>query len=343
MNSTEYASTAYAPQKLKRQSVAAPLSGLERLTGRRLPWGNTQDLIPDTFMTPEPDALRDNEQMKREKEEKLAEGTYKPAPMEHIDFHDRCDHEHFRHAPWSGRSQFWIYLISFGKGGFFFFLFFGTLVALLDGFKGEGFFIPFWMTAEVVLYWFLLPFLFLWGLAFLIIHKFPRLWVKPGKGPKWELNRRTGMITLFEYRRKKVTEKRAPFHEFDAYINTAPDRQGLPMNVLSLEHRYSDIRIFFGDIQPPDRNTQQLCALWDFIQNYMDVSHPLPDAPLFEEHRRNDPTTAEHDTRIGRNPRYWIDMDEATFKEEQRKMRARVDRIDTFSRPNLMAQYVNYS
>src|SRR5690606_39814827 len=133
---------------------------------RRLPWGNTQDLIPDTFMTPEPDALRDNEQMKREKEEKLAEGTYKPAPMEHIDFHDRCDHEHFRHAPWLGRSQFWIYLISFGKGGFFFFLFFGTLVALLDGFKGEGFFIPFWMTAEVVLYWFLLLFLFLWGLAF---------------------------------------------------------------------------------------------------------------------------------------------------------------------------------
>jgi len=25
------------------------------------------------------------------------------------------------------------------------------------------------------------------------------------------------------------------------------------MNVLSLEHRYSDISIHFGDIQPPDR------------------------------------------------------------------------------------------
>src|SRR5690606_26624268 len=319
-------------------------SGLRRLTGRRLPWGNTQELIPDTFMTPEPDALRDNEKMKREKKEKLADGTYKPAPMEHIDFHDRCDHEHFRYAPWSGRSQFWVYLISFGKGGFFLFLFFGTLGALSGAINAsQDHLQAFIDSLNNIFFAATLPCFLVWMFCSLIIHKFPRVWVKPGKGPKWELNRRTGMITLFEYRRKKVTEKRAPFHEFDAYINTTPDRQGLPMNVLSLEHRYSDIRIFFGDIQPPDRNVQQLCALWDFIQNYMDVSHPLPDAPLFEEHRKNDPTTAEHDTRIGRNPRYWIDMGDATFREEQKRMRARVDRIDTFSRPNLMAKYVNYS
>ena len=337
-----YTLTAYAPGKLQRQPVAKPRSALARMTSRRLPWGNAQEIVPEIFMTPEPDALRDNEQMKREKEETLAKGTYKRALMEHIDFHDRCDHEHFRYAPWSGRSQFWIYLISFGKGGFFFFLIFGAWVALLDGFKGNGFFISFWRTFELVLYWFLLPSLFFWSSASIIIHKFPRLWIKPGKGPKWELNRRTGMITLFEYRRKKVTEKRAPFHEFDAYINTTPDRQGLPMNVLSLEHRYEDVRIFFGDLQPPDRNTQQLCALWDFIQNYMDTSRPLPDAPLFEEHRLNDPTTAEHDQAAGRDPRYWIDMDEDTFKKEQMLMRSRVNGIDTFRRANLMAQYVAY-
>ncbi|RHW19531.1 hypothetical protein C2846_18350, partial [Pseudomonas jilinensis] len=79
-----------------------------------------------------------------------------------------------------------------------------------------------------------LPCIFAWSLASLVIHKFPRLWAKPGKGPKWELNRRTGMITVFKYRRGEVIEQRAPFHEFDAYINTTPDRQGLPMNVLSL-------------------------------------------------------------------------------------------------------------
>ncbi|PKM29686.1 MAG: hypothetical protein CVV07_08240 [Gammaproteobacteria bacterium HGW-Gammaproteobacteria-11] len=150
------------------------------------------------------------------------------------------------------------------------------------------------------------------------------------------------MITVFEYRRSEVIEKRAPFHEFDAYINTTPDRQGLPMNVLSLEHRYSDISIHFGDLQPPDRNTQQPCALWDFIQNYMDISHPLPDAPLFEEHRHNDPTTLEHDKATKRHKRFWIDMTDEAFKQEQQRMRIKVDAINTFSRPNLMAQYVSY-
>ena len=342
MNS-RYILTSYAPGKLQRQPVAKPRSALARMTSRRLPWGNTQEIVPDIFMTPEPDALRDNEQMKREKEEKLAKGAYKPALMEHIDFHDRCDHEHFRYAPWSGRSQFWIYLISFGKGGFFIFLFLGVWGALSEAIRASENNIYILINSfNTIFFTITFPCFFVWMFSSLIIHKFPRLWIKPGKGPKWELNRRTGMITLFEYRRKKVTEKRAPFHEFDAYINTTPDRQGLPMNVLSLEHRYEDIRIFFGDIQPPDRNTQQLCALWDFIQNYMDTSRPLPDAPLFEEHRPNDPTTAEHDQTTGRNPRYWIDMDDEVFKKEQMLMRSRVNGINTFSRANLMARYVTY-
>jgi len=341
---TNYASTAYSPARLQKYPPEKTRTGLKRLAGRRLPWGHTQSLIPDAFMTPGPDALRLVEDKKREKEKKIAEGIYKYAPLERIDFHDRCDHAHYRHAPWAGRAHFWIYLATFGRGCFFIFLILGAWVSLLDGVGSlDRFMIDFWNSFEIVIKVFLLPCGAAWGVAWVVLHRLPRVWAKPAKGPKWELNRRTGMITVFQYRGKELIEKRAPFREFDAYINTTPDRQGLPLNVLSLEHRYSDIRIFFGDIQPPDRNTQQLCALWDFIQNYMDVSHPLPDAPLFEEHRKNDPTTAEHDRRIGRNPRYWIDMDDATFKEEQRKMRARVDRIDTFSRPNLMAQYVKYS
>jgi len=300
-------------------------------------------LVPEVFMRPEPHSLRFWEDEHKRREEHKAKGTYKPKPMENIDFHDRCDHEHYRYAPWAKRSQFWLFLHALGKFSFFLFLVLGGIVSLYFVLiLGGSFLSDLWGTLRVLWVYFLFPCLFAWSFSSLIIHKFPRLWAKPGKGPKWELNRRTGMITLFEYRRKQVIEKRAPFHEFDAYINTTPDRQGLPMNVLSLEHRYSDIRLFFGDIQPPDRNTQQLCALWDFIQNYMDTSHPLPDAPLFEEHRGNDPTTAEHDRASGRNPRYWIDMDDATFEEKQREMRARVDMIDTFFRPNLMAQYVDY-
>tara|TARA_R110000796_G_scaffold66440_2_gene152828 strand:- start:48463 stop:49500 length:1038 start_codon:yes stop_codon:yes gene_type:complete len=343
MSLSSYASTAYSPASLQSQPPARPRTGLKRLTGQRLPWGNTQEVVPEVFMRPEPELLRFREEESRRKAEQQSNGTYKPKPMEKIDFHDRCDHEHYRYAPWAKRSQFWLFLHPFGKVGFFLFLLVGLCVSFLDGTGSkEGFILGFWKSFVFLSWYFLFPCLAAWGLASLVIHKFPRLWAKPGKGPKWELNRRTGMITVFKYRRGRVDEQRAPFHEFDAYINTTPDRQGLPMNVLSLEHRYSDISIYFGDLQPPDRNTQELCALWDFIQNYMDTSHPLPDAPLFEEHRRNDPTTVEYDKAAGRNPRYWIDMDDETFKQEQSRMRGRVDAINTFSRPNLMAQYVKY-
>ena len=52
--------------------------------------------------------------------------------------------------------------------------------------------------------------------------------------------------------------------------------------------------------------------------------------------------TAEYDRLTGSNPRYWIDMDDATFKQIVSEMHQRVDEIDTFERPNLMAGYVTY-
>lgn len=340
---SSYAITSYSSANLQPQPAGKPRSGLKRLLGQRLPWGSTQDVVPETFMTPGPSSLRHLESVRLKRDQELAIGTYKPAPLERIDFHDRCDHEHYRHAPWSARTHFWLYVASFGKGGFFLFLALGGWVALLDGFgAGNNFISSFWQTFEIFVFYALTPCALMWGIASLIIHKFPRLWARPGKGPKWELNRRTGMITVFEYKRGEVIEHRAPFHEFDAYINTTTDRQGLPMNVLNLEHRYSDITIRFGDLQPPSPTVSQPMALWDFIQNYMDTSRPLPDAPLFEEHRRNDPTTVEHDKATGRNPRYWIDMDDETFKQVQHEMLGRVDRINTMTRPNLMAQFVDY-
>ncbi|QJD58869.1 hypothetical protein HG264_08070 [Pseudomonas sp. gcc21] len=338
-----YTSTSYSSAKLETQPSAKPGSGLKRLAGRRLPWGNTQKVVPEAFMRPEPETLRFWEKEYKRREHLKAEGIYKPKPMERIDFHDRCDHEHYRHAPWAKRSQFWLFLHPFGKVGFFLFLFLSIVVALLVTSLADADYLGAFVKAFKLMFTaFAVACLAAWLLASLVIHQFPRLWAKPSKGPKWELNRRTGMITVFEYRRRQVNEKPAPFHEFDAYITTTPDRQGLPMNVLSLEHRYSDISIHFGDLQPPDRNTEQLCALWDFIQNYMDTSHPLPDAPLFEEHRRNDPTTVEHDKATGRKKRFWIDMSEEPFKQEKSRMRSKVDAINTFSRRNLMAQHVNY-
>ncbi|WP_193074211.1 hypothetical protein [Pseudomonas sp. FME51] len=189
----------------------------------------------------------------------------------------------------------------------------------------------------------------MWAIGSLVIHKLPRLWVRPARGPLWEFNRQTGMVTLFDYdnngeykKNGSIGELTAPFHEFDAYVISSPDRQGLPLNVLELTHRYRDIRFNLAPILHQSDDANEHFALWDYLQNYMDVSRPLPDIPYLEQFRHLDPTTVEHDRHTGRDPRYWVDMDDDTFKAKVKEVLAGIRNIDTLRRPNLMAQYVEY-
>ena len=243
-----------------------------------------------------------------------------------------------------------MYMLSGGRFLFFLFCIISIPAYFLGISTGSD---PIWESTKVIFIqvfsWLLgLP-LLCWAIGSFVIKRFPNLWIKPSRGPIWELNRRTGLVTVFDYKNngeyKKngtIGELTAPFYEFDAYIATSPDSQGMPLNVLYLAHRYRNIMINFGALLCPGPDFQPPCALWDFIQNYMNVSRPLPDLPQYEEYRHLDPTTAEYDRLTGRNPRYWIDMDDATFKQIVSEMHQRVDEIDTFERPNLMAGYVNY-
>ena len=60
---------------------------------------------------------------------------------------------------------------------------------------------------------------------------------------------------------------------------------------------------------------------WEFLQQFMDVSRPLPDVPQFEPFRRLDPVTAEHDRRVGRPAEYWKHVDEAEAQEMHARAR----------------------
>jgi len=346
-----YAPTAYRPDRIPNQPDSAERSWLKRFGKKRLPWGGTTEVAPDDFLRERaPEKLRFQERMRKERQEKMSAGTYVPAPYEHVDFHDRHNHERFRFSLWAMRAQFWMHMYMFGKWWFLLSSPLILIVCLYSAYKSfSPFFTAFlsslWGTACIISF----PCLAAWALASLVIHKFPKLWVKPSRGPMWELNRRTGLVTVFDYKNngeyKKngtIGELTAPFYEFDAYIVSAPDRQGTMNHVLCLAHRYRDIVIDFSCLMNLDDRLQMPCALWDFLQNYMDTSRPLPELPRYEEFRHLDPTTAAHDLKTGRNPRYWIDMDDETYKQHLNQLHKAIHNINTFKRPNLMARHVRY-
>ncbi|ARU87303.1 hypothetical protein [Pseudomonas sp. M30-35] len=348
---TYYASTAYNPANIPDQPASTERSWLRKLGATRLPWGRTQDVAPESIMTdPTPKSMRFWEQADKEKAEEKALGIYKEGPLEGAELHWLYDHERFRYAVLSKRSHFWLYLFGGGRFSFYLFLVLSVFVYFVEVIQTK----QSWLAVAIdsaSFYGLLLGIpLFCWGLGYLVVHKFPKLWFKPSRGPIWELNRRTGLVTVFDYdnngeykKNGTIGELTAPFYEFDAYLRTSPDRQGLPMNFLYMAHRYRDITINFASLVAADRTPNLAFALWDFLQNYMDVTRPLPELPCFEESRHLDPVSAEHDKQINRPARYWIDMDDETFDVQLKEMSGRIFGIDTLSRPNLMAQHVEYA
>lgn len=351
MKTVAYTPTVYRPDRIPEQPPSTERSWLKKLGRVRLPWGNTQELAPAKFFHKDsPKRLRIREQVEREDAEKKANGTYKPRITETEDFHYIHDHQRYRFAQLSVGGRFWMNLYVFGKWGFIFLLLPALFAHIVDISTGDESWLEGTKSAVIEVYsWILGPPLAMWFIGGLVIHKLPKLWVRPSRGPLWELNRQTGMVTVFDYdnngeykKNGTIGELTAPFHEFDAYVISSPDRQGLPMNVLKLSHRYRDIRLGFGPILHQSDDANEHFALWDYLQNYMDVSRPLPDIPYLEQYRHLDPTTAEHDRRTGRDPRYWVDMDDETFKAKVDEILTGIRNIDTLRRPNLMAQYCQY-
>lgn len=335
-----YAESAYDSRRIPNQPPQ--IRNHAGLLCMPLPWGNTEDVAPLTFTD------EDSPQNLREKEEEERKHPGHRARNEAI-FHNACNHICYRGARASVWTQLWAFLGAAGKGVFFIWtgllvLSFPLILTVDESPLIEQLEITFHMWL-----WIAPAALVSWLMARIAFFHLPSHWfLRPSKGPLWELNRQTGMVTVFA--RKPGQFKQCgidgdfvrPFYEFDAYVHTLPTRQGMPLYSLHLVHRYHPVAIDFMPVIGRQSSDSDSLALWDMWQNYMDTSRPLPDIPTWEEFRPLDPVTAEHDRNTGRAPRYWRDMDDATYKLALDQMSQRVRALKTLSRPNLMARHVHY-
>src|SRR5690606_23584456 len=116
-----YGPHAYSPEHIPDQPPTSKQPWLRRFGSMRLPWGNTQDLVPiDVLNNGKPSELRLVEAVKKEKAEQLEKGTYVPKLLEHLDLHARLDKEKIRHAQLPASSKLWIYLKMLGEVATFF-------------------------------------------------------------------------------------------------------------------------------------------------------------------------------------------------------------------------------
>lgn len=124
-------------------------------------------------------------------------------------------------------------------------------------------------------------------------------------------SRETGQVSFAMPGGKKLT---APFEEFDAYVERVIEAGGIFYRLMFV-HRYTGKQFSQTSLSRVEPTKEEVMALWDMLQRYMDTSQPLPDVPRLEPFRHLDPVTAEHDERTGRNPRFWRDLDLKAWKQ----------------------------
>ncbi|MCE9661947.1 hypothetical protein LY622_00695 [Halomonas sp. M5N1S17] len=139
-----------------------------------------------------------------------------------------------------------------------------------------------------------------------------------------EFNRQTGMASFAQG--KKKPPLKAPFVEFDGYVERVVQRGGIFYRLMFV-HRYTGKQFSQTTLSAIVDHKHEVHATWDMLQRYMDVSQPMPDVPRLEPFRHLDPTTAEHDRQTARNPRFWRDLDLEAWKagEGAAHLKAQID------------------
>ncbi|MFO6422424.1 hypothetical protein [Motilimonas sp. KMU-193] len=235
---------------------------------------------------------------------------------EYADLPHRIDNQVLRLSSF-GRYQWlaglceFLYVMSASGGKFMAFL--SLPLVLLSNYGADDFWDSFCNDLVLFSAIFILPCLIVWSVLV-----FTQKWVIPlifsDIQPLFEFCRTDGKVRIFE---PKTGVLKHEFDFADAVAEAVPlvGHQGLVVRykfvVRHYQHNEMSVQI---ERLGEDRNMQDICSQWNFIQWFMDTSSPLPDVPALECWRSFDPVTREADKRSGRPARYWQDKTDEDIK-----------------------------
>ncbi|MCV6621815.1 MAG: hypothetical protein OIF51_08705, partial [Cellvibrionaceae bacterium] len=139
---------------------------------------------------------------------------------------------------------------------------------------------------------------------------------------EFELCRQTGLVHIYKKDKEAFS---APFYEFDCYLASNPGNYGELFYTMQLVHRYNGTKhtVDLGGLIGNSAPIEEYYQLWNMMQQYMDISRPMPDTIMSEAYRHLDPTTAEYDKKTGRDSHFWRNMTQEQYDEElQRREKA---------------------
>lgn len=326
----QYRDTCYRPDRIPKQPTPQGKPKGIGAMARRLPWGNTQEVIPMyLMMASDPAELSYLEKYYQKQQSLISE------------IGSAINHQFILPPNFTKGTKIALLAYSFGKPVTFIMSIGVLLTYILFIFLYWGRTSPFdilmtYLPVILVLLGF--P-SFLWSVTALYLRLFSS---KKGKGSAWELNREIGLVTVSKEENGQRVAHIHPFYEWDGYLITIPNRQGFAYYGFCLQHRYSDLTI--KDLMDTnDKGSQQeIWATWYFLQNYMDVSRPLPDVGGLEMFRPYDPTTVEYDKKTNHDPYYWRKMTHPEWETKCKEMAKNIQSI--YINPNnIMAEFVDYS
>ena len=127
--------------------------------------------------------------------------------------------------------------------------------------------------------------------------------------------RPTGLVYFFPGNGEPIIK---PFTEFDGYINShIRPNSGAKLYNFIVSHK-TNPKLWFP-IGEESYVEDDVFMRWEYVQQFMDISQPLPEAPEFARFRKLDPTTAKWDKEHQRPEDFYESMTDEDFDLYKKK------------------------